>query len=102
MVEAANSRDQIKQGLFTKADELFATFDTHNTVFEDASKNYVAKQTVEDGGNALTMVKWTCAGLTIEQLQPFLDDPVVVGGRINDKLTVTALPEDNGHRLYHC
>ena len=43
MVEAGQSREQIKQSLLTQADEMFAAWDTHATVLEEADKNFIAK-----------------------------------------------------------
>ena len=43
MVQATNDREAIKQELLAQADTLFASFDTMETVLEDASKNYLAK-----------------------------------------------------------
>ena len=69
MVEAAagQTREQIKQELMAKADRLMADFDSYETVMEDASKNYIAKQTMSEEGQAITLVKYRADGLTEEQ-----------------------------------
>jgi len=42
MVE--QTRDQTKQSLLAKAEEMFANFDTYDTVIDEPEKNYLAKQ----------------------------------------------------------
>ena len=102
MVEAAQvDREQIKQSLLAKQEEFWANFDTYPTVGEDASKNFIAKQTIEDGGLAITMSKYRADGVTMEQLQPFIDDPIGTGARINQKLTVEQIGEDQGCKVFH-
>ena len=63
-------------------------------MLEDAAKGFIAKQLQQEDGNTLTMVKWKCMGLTAEQLQPFLENPVETGTKVNDRLTVIPLEED--------
>ena len=84
MVDAnAPSRQQIKENLLKQADEMFAAWDTHETVLEEAEKNFIAKQTFNDEGNAITLVKWRCDGATMEQMKPYIEDPTQIGTVIN-------------------
>ena len=69
MVQATNDREAIKQELLAQADTLFASFDTMETVLEDASKNYLAKQHIGDDNTAVTLVKYRADGLTEEMWQ---------------------------------
>ena len=68
---------------------------------EDASKNFIGKQVIEDGGNAVTMSKYRADGLTMEQLQPMIDDPLALAARLNPKVTVEQIGEDEGCKVYH-
>ena len=63
--------------------------------------NYIAKQTWDDGGIPLTMVKYRADGLTMEQLQPWIDDPVQVASHLNTKGQFEVLPDHQGHKMYH-
>mmetsp|Transcript_13213 Transcript_13213/g.16792 ORF Transcript_13213/g.16792 Transcript_13213/m.16792 type:complete len:217 (-) Transcript_13213:107-757(-) len=94
-------RAQIKQQLLAKADEYFAGFETHTTVLEDAARNYVSKQTFNEEGLAVTMSKMRAEGLTMEHLQPWLDDPTSVMEALNNRLTREQLPEHEGHKMWH-
>ena len=102
MVDAPGSdREAIKQSLLAKAAGLWAAWDSHPTVEEDPALNYTAKQTFEDGGNALTLIKMRCDGLTMEQLQPWIDDPVAIQSVLNNRMESTTLPDVDGHKTYH-
>ena len=84
MVEAERiDREQIKQSLLAKQEEFWANFDTYPTVGEDESKKFIAKQTIEEEGLAITMSKYRADGLTMDQLQPLIDDPLSIGVIIN-------------------
>ena len=95
------SRDQIKQSLLAKADEMFAAWDTHDTVKDEPDKKYIAKQTFADDGNAITMVKWQCDGLTLEDLKQWEDDPTSIMCATNDRCTREALPDVDGQKMWH-
>ena len=47
------------------------------------------------------MSKYRADGVTMEQLQPFIDDPIGTGARINQKLTVEQIGEDQGCKVFH-
>ena len=79
-------RAQIKASLLAKADEYFANFDSYDTVLEDAEKQYLSKQTFNDDGLAITMTKFRAMGLTLEHLQPWLDDPTSLMLVMNNRL----------------
>ena len=64
MVNAAGRREQIKAELLAQAEQLMAGFDTYDTVDEDASLNYIAKQFAGEDGNNITLVKYRADGLT--------------------------------------
>ena len=66
MVEAAASsgRAQIKQELLASANNYLNTFESYNVAFEDASRNYIARQTFDENGLAVTIIKFRCDGFT--------------------------------------
>ena len=101
MVEAAseNRRAQLQQELMAKADQLWAAFETYDVVLEDASKNYIARQTVGQEGIACTMIKYRCDGLTLEQWEQWRQDPTLVSTQLNNKLQRELLPDDEGHKV---
>ena len=78
MVNATGRREQIKAELLAEAEQLLAGFDTYDTVEEDASKNYIAKQFVGQDGNNMTLIKYRADGLTEEQLEQWRQDPTAV------------------------
>ena len=100
MVNAAGRREQIKAELLAQAEQLMAGFDTYDTVEEDASKNYVAKQLTSQDGNNITLIKYRADGLTEEQLEQLTRDPTAVSAAMNSKLTRVVLPEDEGHKVF--
>ena len=100
MVQAAGNRDSIKASLIAKADSIFAQWDELPVVFEDATKNYVAKQKLGDTEN-VTAVKFRADGVSMDKIQPFIDDPLPTIAGINDKISYTALGEVEGNKLYH-
>ena len=99
MVNAAGRREQIKAELLAQAEQLMAGFDTYDTVEEDASKNYVAKQLAGQDGNNITLIKYRADGLTEEQLEQWTRDPSAVSAAMDSKLTRVVLPEDEGHKV---
>ena len=79
MVEAApKTRDQIKSDLLAQADNYFATFEDHKVVMEDTARNYVARQTFDESGNVVTIIKFRCDGFTEEHFQRWRADPIAV------------------------
>ena len=80
---------------------MFAAWDTHATVLEEADKNFIAKQTFNDEGNAITLVKWRCDGITMDTMKQYIDDPPQVGTVINSRMTKVDLGEDDGCKQYH-
>ena len=102
MVDSSeNHRAKVKAALLAKADELFANFDSYPTVLDEPEKNYIAKQAFSDNGNAMTLVKWRCQGLTMEHLQPWIDDPTATQIVLNNRMERHALPDDDGHKMWH-
>ena len=101
MVEAVseNRREQVKQELLAKADQLWAAFETYDVVLEDASKNYIARQTMSEEGIICTMMKYRCDGLTLEQWEQWRQDPTLVATQLNPKLQRELLPDDEGHKV---
>ena len=68
---------------------------------EDASKNYIARQTTSQEGNVVTLIKYRADGLTLEQLEQWRQDPTLLATQINEKMTREVLPEDDGHQVVH-
>ena len=101
MVEASSAgrRAQIKEELMTMTDQLWANFETYDTVLEDASKNYIAKQTIGEGGNIVNLIKYRADGLTEEQWSQWTASPTIVAAALNPKLTRIELPDDEGHKV---
>ena len=97
MVEAQPAvepdREALKQSLLAQAAEHWANWDDMPTIEDDQTLNYISKQTWDDGGIPLTLVKYRAEGLTMEQLQPWIDDPVQVGSVINTRGTFEPLPD---------
>ena len=77
MVQAV-SRDQIETELRQKAEVYWSQYDTLETVFEDVSKNYIAKQTWDENGLAVTMIKYKAVDVTVEMMEVWRADPTVV------------------------
>ena len=94
MAEAAGgSRAQVKSELQAKADQYWANYDTYDTVFEQADRNYIAKQTWDENGIAVTMIKFTATDVTPEMMERWRADPTAVQVACNAKLARTALPD---------
>ena len=68
---------------------------------EDESKNFIGKQVIQEEGNAVTMSKYRADGLTMEQLQPLIDDPLAIAASLNPKVTVEQIGEDEGCKVFH-
>ena len=87
--------------MLAKADELFANFDSHTTVFEDAERNYVAKQTIQEDNSAVTLVRWRFEGLAEADIQRLMADPMDIGTKINSRMTMIPLADDQGCKMFH-
>ena len=61
----------------------------------------MAKQTIEESGNAVTLIKYKAEGLTMETVAPFLDDPMSVFPVVNNRLTPVPLDDIDGLKTYH-
>ena len=101
MVQAGQTREQIQESLIAKAEGYFADFDTHNTVVEDAAKNYIAKQTINESGVAVTLAKWDAMGVTKETMQRFIDNPFELAPIMNNKMSFEMLPDVEGRKCAH-
>ena len=101
MVQAVGRREQIKQEILAKAKGFFDTFEEHKVVLEDASRNYVARQTYDESGSAVTIIKFRCDGFTEEHWQRWKADPIAVQQALNDKLSATRLEDDEDCKVYH-
>ena len=77
MVQAV-SRDQIETELRQKAEVYWSQYDKLETVFEAVSKNYIAKQTCDENGLAVTMIKYKAVDVTVEMMEVWRADPTVV------------------------
>ena len=84
-----------------RAEQLWAAFETFDVILEDASKNYIARQTVSDEGIPCGMIKYRCDGLTLEQWEQWRQDPTALGVAMNDRLTREVLEPDEGHQVVH-
>ena len=87
--------------MLAKADEYFAGFDNHDIVLEDESCNYIARQTFDEDGLAVTISKMRADGLKLEHLRPWLDDPTAIQMVLNDRLTREQMPDHEGHAMWH-
>ena len=65
------------------------------------SKNFIAKQKIEKNGNAITMSKYRVDGLTMEELQPQIEDPMGMADRLNGKMSLARIGKDEGFEVYH-
>ena len=101
MVQADSSRDQIKASLNEKADAYWANYDTYDTVFEDAEKNYVAKQTWDENGIAVTMIKYSATDVTPEMMEKWRADPIATQMACNPNLSREELPDQEGNKCWH-
>ena len=61
-----------------KANGYLNTFERYKVAFEDASRNYVARQAFEESGMAVTIIKYRCDGFTEEHWQRWRGDPIAV------------------------
>lgn len=70
-------------------------------IFEDPARNYVARQTFDDNGAAITIVKFRCDGFTEEHWNSWKHDPIQVQLAMNDRLMATRLAEVADYKCYH-
>ena len=96
----AGTRGQIKAELDAKAAAYWANYDSYDTVFEDAAKNYVAKQTWDENGIAVTMIKYQADDVTVEMMDRWRADPTAVQVACNAKLSREELPDQEGHKAW--
>ena len=47
-------------------------------MLDDPSRNYVARQSFDDKGLAVTIIKFRCAGYTEEHFEKWRADPIAV------------------------
>ena len=99
MVEAQGGRAQVKADLLQMADELWAGWDSYETIIEDTEKNYFAKRVTGEDNIPTTLIKYKAVGITEEQWNVWKQDPTVVAATLNQKLTRIELPDDEGHRV---
>ena len=100
MVEQAGRRATVQQEVIASADDLFSQWETFETIKEIPEKNYTSKQKIdEETGAGITLIKYRCDGLTEETWSRWEQDPLAVATAINPKLTLHALPDDEGHRM---
>ena len=69
-------------------------------MFEDAAKNYIAKQTWDENGIAVTMIKFQADGVTVEMMERWRADPTAIQLATNPKLSREALPDTEGHKTW--
>jgi hypothetical protein len=65
------------------ADQLWAGWDSYETVLEKPEKNYIAKRLTGDDGIPTTLIKYKADGLTEEQWNVWRQDPTVVAAILN-------------------
>ena len=94
MVQANSGRAQIQQELLAKAKDYLNTFESYNLAFQDANRNYIARQTIDENGLAVTMIKFNCDGFTEEHWQRWKADPISIQTAMNERLTATQLDDD--------
>ena len=70
-------------------------------MFEDASRKYIARQTYDDNGAAITIIKFRCDGFTEEHWNQWKADPIAVQLAMNDRLQSTRLPDEEDLKCYH-
>lgn len=70
-------------------------------MFEDATRKYIARQTYDDSGAAITIIKFNCDGFTQEHWNRWKADPIAVQLAMNDRMMATRLPDDEGCKCYH-
>ena len=68
---------------------------------EDASKNYIAKQTINESGIAVTIAKYDAMDVTLETMQRFLDNPFELAPIMNNKMSFEMLPDVEGRKCAH-
>ena len=61
----------------------------------------MARQTFDESGVAVTIIKYRCDGFTEEHWNRWKADSVGVQVAMNDRLSSTKLENDEGHRVYH-
>ena len=80
------------------ADEIWAHWDEATEALRDDEIGYLAKTYYAEDGIAAVMTKYRCEGLTMEKWQEWVDDPPTIATRVNCKLALVDLPDDEGHR----
>ena len=95
------SREQLHQALIAKADGFWATYDSCDVTFEEKDKNYEARQTFDESGLAVTMIKYRAEGLTEDDMKRWQADPTAVQMACNPRITREALPDVEGKKAWH-
>ena len=92
-------REKVKQELKDLADEYLKQWDELSVVIDKPDENYFARQ-VWVGDGPLTIIKYRAEGLTAEHLQAYMDDPIRVQIKMNNRASACRLPDSDGCLMY--
>ena len=101
MVEAAGERAHIKQKLKTMADEHIGKWDQYaDREFKNSDHgfDFTSRQVLLGEGIILTVSKATVPGLTLDDHKFFRDNIVAMLPKLDEKLSVSDLPDFKGYR----
>ena len=101
-MEVQSHRQQVRDNLIGRANALFAKFDSLPILDEKPERNFVSKFTFSEEGHAVVMSKIRVNGMTLDHLQPWIDDTLGVMAVLYDRYEVRRLPDHEGHNMYHC
>ena len=77
-------RERIAAELMTLADDILAGWDSYEVLLDEPETGYIAKlKNDEEDGVPVTVMKWRCEGLTMEQWNIFMNDPTSVTVGVN-------------------
>ena len=70
-------------------------------MLQDTARNYEARQSFDDSGVAVTIIKFRCDGFTEEHFARWKADPIAVQLAMNEKMEAERLDDDEGCKVYH-
>ena len=93
VIPGETDRRHVKKALLKYGQELFSEWDSYETIIDQPEIGYVARQTHDEWGRIILLVKYRAKGFAEEHMNKFLDDPMKMFTEMNNKLTIDNLPD---------